>query len=161
MFSRISSYVCGEKPFECGSPGYLCRSSTSCPGSRTGSLRNKSVLVRLKIAVLAPMPRARADGDGSEARFFLIGLNLNCGGPGAKTFLILAGSNAAKGYDDLDHRFDCWPAPSIALLNGNWVGELSAMSVITGGTGEIQPPLKLKGAADAQTRTFSSVGITI
>jgi Protein of unknown function, DUF399. len=68
---------------------------------------------------------------------------------GAKTFLILAGSNAVKGYDDLDHRFDSWPAPSIALLNGNWVGELSAMPVITGGTGEIQPPLKLKGAADA------------
>ena len=68
---------------------------------------------------------------------------------GAKTFLILAGTNAVKGYDDLDHRFDSWPAPSIALLNGNWVGELSTMPVITGGTGEIQPPLKLKGAADA------------
>ena len=54
-----------------------------------------------------------------------------------------------KGYDDLDHRFDSWPAPSIALLNGNWVGELSAMPVITGGTAEIQPPLKLKDAADA------------
>jgi hypothetical protein len=59
---------------------------------------------------------------------------------GAKTFLILAGTNAVKGYDDLDHRFDSWPAPSIALLNGNWVGELSAMPVITGGTAEIQPP---------------------
>jgi hypothetical protein len=68
---------------------------------------------------------------------------------GAKTFLILAGTNAVKGYDDLDHRFDYWPAPSIALLNGNWAGELSAMPVITGGTGEIQPPLKLKDAADA------------
>ncbi len=68
---------------------------------------------------------------------------------GAKTFLILAGTNAVKGYDDLDHRFDSWPAPSIALLNGNWVGELSAMPVITGGTAEIQPPVKLKDAADA------------
>jgi hypothetical protein len=27
---------------------------------------------------------------------------------GAKTFLILAGTNATKGYDDLDHRFDSW-----------------------------------------------------
>ena len=68
---------------------------------------------------------------------------------GATTFLILAGTNAVKGYDDLDHRFDSWPAPSIARLNGNRVGELSTMPVITGGTGEIQPPLKLKGAADA------------
>jgi hypothetical protein len=35
------------------------------------------------------------------------------------------------------------------LLKGNWVGELSAMPVISGGTAEIQPPLKLKDAADA------------
>ena len=68
---------------------------------------------------------------------------------GAKTFLIVAGTNAVKGYDDLDHRFDSWPAPSIALLNGNWVGEFSAMPIITGGTAEIQPPVKLKDAADA------------
>jgi len=68
---------------------------------------------------------------------------------GAKTFVILAGTNAVKGYDDLDHRFDSWPAPSIALLNGNGVGELSAIPVSTGGTGEIQPPVKLKDAADA------------
>ena len=42
-----------------GSPGYLLRSSTSCSGSRTGSWRSISVLIRLKIAVLAPMPSAR------------------------------------------------------------------------------------------------------
>ena len=67
---------------------------------------------------------------------------------GAKTFLIVAGTNAVKGYDDLDHRLNSWPAPSIALLNGNWVGELSTMPVITGGTVEIQSPVKLKDAAD-------------
>jgi hypothetical protein len=63
--------------------------------------------------------------------------------------LIVAGTNAVKGYDDLDHRFDSWPAPSIALLTGNWVGELLAMPVIMGGTAEIQSLLKLKDAADA------------
>jgi len=68
---------------------------------------------------------------------------------GAKTFVILAGTNAVGGYDDLDHRFDSWPAPSIAPLNGNWVGELAALPVISGGTEEIHPPLKLKDAADA------------
>ncbi len=68
---------------------------------------------------------------------------------GAKTFVILAGTNAVTGYDDLDHRFDSWPTPSIALLNGNWVGELAAIPVISGGTEEMQPPLKLKDAADA------------
>src|SRR5215813_5435812 len=68
---------------------------------------------------------------------------------GGKTFLILAGTNAVKGYDDLDHRFDSWPAPSIALVNGNWVGELLAIPVISGGTESIDRPLKLKDAADA------------
>lgn len=68
---------------------------------------------------------------------------------GAKTFVILAGTNTVGGYDDLDHRFDSWPAPSIALVNGNWVGELAAIPVISGGTEEIKPPLKLKNAADA------------
>lgn len=68
---------------------------------------------------------------------------------GAKTFVILAGTNAVKGYDDLDRRFDSWPAPSIALLNGNWVGELQAIPVISGGTESIDPPVKLKDEADA------------
>jgi hypothetical protein len=68
---------------------------------------------------------------------------------GAKTFVILAGTNAVKGYDDLDHRFDSWLAPSIALLNGNWVGELLAIPVISGGTQGIDSHLKLKDAADA------------
>jgi len=68
---------------------------------------------------------------------------------GAKTFVILAGTNAVKGYDDVDHRFDSWPTPSIALLKGNWVGELLAIPVISGGTQGIDSHLKLKDAADA------------
>ena len=68
---------------------------------------------------------------------------------GARTFVILAGTNAVKGYDNLDHRFDSWPAPSIVLLNGNWVGELPAIPVISGGTEDTDHPLKLKDAADA------------
>src|SRR5215467_2886888 len=70
-------------------------------------------------------------------------------GVGAKTFLIVAGTNAVKGYDDLDHRFDSWPVPSIVTLHGNWVGELLALPVITGGTAGTESPLKLKDAADA------------
>ena len=68
---------------------------------------------------------------------------------GANTFVILAGTNAVKGYDDLDHRFDSWPVPSIASLNGNWVGELLAIPVISGGTQGSDSHLKLKDAADA------------
>ena len=68
---------------------------------------------------------------------------------GSKTFVILAGTNAVKGYDDLDHRFDSWPSASIALLDGNWVGELLAIPVISGGTQGSASSLKLKDAADA------------
>lgn len=68
---------------------------------------------------------------------------------GAKTFLILAGTNATKNYDDLDHGFDSWPAPSIALVSGNWVGELPAIPVISGGTEGAESSSKLKDAADA------------
>jgi hypothetical protein len=86
---------------------------------------------------------------------------------GSKTYLIVFGTNATGGYDDLDHRFDSWPTPAIVSLAGNWVGELPAMPVISGGgaSGPVffgigpgsgakappaaPPPLKLKDAADA------------
>lgn len=87
---------------------------------------------------------------------------------GAKTYLIVFGTNVVGGYDDLDHRFDSWPVPAIVSLTGNWVGELPAMPVVSGGEGGPHkivfrrgrnsararpapppPPLKLKAAADA------------
>jgi len=39
--------------------------------------------------------------------------------------------------------------PSIALVNGNWVGELATIPVIMGGTQWLDPPVKLKDEADA------------
>ena len=87
---------------------------------------------------------------------------------GAKTYLIVFGTNVIGGYDDLDHRFDSWRAPTIVSLAGNWVGELPAMPVVSGGEGgphrmifrrgqhsagappaPPRPPVKLKDAADA------------
>ena len=77
---------------------------------------------------------------------------------GAKTYLIVFGTNAVGGYDDLDHRFDSWPTPVIVPLADNWVGELLAMPVISGGeggpknvigTGTPLAAVKLKDAADA------------
>jgi Haem-binding uptake, Tiki superfamily, ChaN len=67
---------------------------------------------------------------------------------GAHTFLIVFGTNAVGGYDDLDKRFDSWPLPAIVSVSGNWVGDLPAFPVLFGGT---QPPtpLKLAQAADA------------
>lgn len=83
---------------------------------------------------------------------------------GAKPYLIVAGTNTTGGYDDVDHRFDSWPAPAIARLDEGWVGELAAMPVLSGGTSRSRPllhnsggatsasappPLRLKDAADA------------
>jgi hypothetical protein len=84
---------------------------------------------------------------------------------GAKTYLIVFGTNVVGGYDDLDHRFDSWPAPVIVSLVNNWVGELPALAVVSGGDAphgmrfrrrskspvpETPPaPLKLKAASDA------------
>jgi hypothetical protein len=67
---------------------------------------------------------------------------------GAQTFLIVFGTNAVGGYDDLDKRFDSWPRPAIVSLADNWVGELPAMPVLSGGT---EPPTseKLAHSADA------------
>jgi hypothetical protein len=83
---------------------------------------------------------------------------------GAKTYLIVAGTNTTGGYDDLDHRFDSWPVPAIVALGEGWVGELPAMPVLSGGTipfmplapksasgapAGAPPSLKLKDVADA------------
>ena len=77
---------------------------------------------------------------------------------GAKTYLIVFGTNAVGGYDDLDHRLDSWPAPVIVSVADNWVGELLAMPVIHGGEDRLKhvivigtplSALKLKDVADA------------
>ncbi len=67
---------------------------------------------------------------------------------GANPYLVVFGTNAVGGYDDLDQRFDSWPVPAIVPLAGNWVGDLPAMPVVTGGTAPATP-LKLSDAADA------------
>jgi hypothetical protein len=69
---------------------------------------------------------------------------------GATTFVIVFGTNAVGGYDDLDKRFDTWKLPALMLLKGTWVGDLPAMPVLSGGTASADPnPLKLRDAADA------------
>jgi|SRR5271167_1355069 len=69
---------------------------------------------------------------------------------GATTFVIVFGTNAVGGYDDLDKRFDTWKLPALMLLKGTWVGDLPAMPVLSGGTELAGPnPVKLNDAADA------------
>jgi hypothetical protein len=51
---------------------------------------------------------------------------------GASTYLILAGTNTVGAYDEVDHRFDAWPAMVIAPATG-WLGELPARPLLSGG----------------------------
>jgi hypothetical protein len=67
---------------------------------------------------------------------------------GTIPYLVVFGTNAIGGYDNLDQRFDSWPVPAIVALAGNWVGDLPAMPVVTGGMAPATP-LKLSDAADA------------
>lgn len=69
-------------------------------------------------------------------------------GAGANPFLVVFGTNAVDGFDNLDNRFNEWPRPAIVPLSGNWVGELSAVSITTGGMAPATP-LRLADAADA------------
>jgi hypothetical protein len=43
-----------------------------------------------------------------------------------KPYVIEAGSNMVRGYDDLDPRFDALPVPSLVEMRGNWIGGLPA-----------------------------------
>ncbi len=59
-------------------------------------------------------------------------------------------TNATGGYDERDKRFDAWPLPAIVDLRGNWVGDLPAEPVLTGGTGfDKLAGMKLRDEADA------------
>jgi hypothetical protein len=48
----------------------------------------------------------------------------------------------------VDKRFDSWPVPAIVSLSGNWVGELPAQPVISGGHAPATQ-LRLADEADA------------
>lgn len=67
---------------------------------------------------------------------------------GANPYLVVFGTNAIDSRGDVDRRFDSWPVPVIVPLAGNWVGELPAQPVITGGHASAIP-LSLADQADA------------
>jgi hypothetical protein len=78
---------------------------------------------------------------------------------GVQPYLVVFGTNAVGGYDDLDHRFDAWPLPAIVSLPGNWVGELPANPVLTGG--EVAPnSQKMEDVADAMLYVGSRDALT-
>jgi len=67
---------------------------------------------------------------------------------GADPYLVVFGTNVVGAYDDMDPRFDSWKIPAIVALGGNWVGDLPAIPVLTGGMGPASS-LKMAQAADA------------
>ena len=52
---------------------------------------------------------------------------------GADPYLVVFGTNVVDTRGDMDQRFDSWPVPAIVPLSGNWVGDLSAQPVLSGG----------------------------
>jgi hypothetical protein len=67
---------------------------------------------------------------------------------GVDPYLVVLGTNVVGAYDDVDPRFDSWKVPAIVALTGNWVGDLPAIPVLTGGMGPVSS-LKMAEAADA------------
>ena len=78
---------------------------------------------------------------------------------GVRPYLVVFGTNAVGGYDDLDHRFDTWSLPAIVALSGNRIGELPANPVMTGG--EVAPnSQKMADVADAMLYVGSRETLT-
>lgn len=81
---------------------------------------------------------------------------------GVRPYLVVFGTNAVGGYDDLDHRFDAWPLPVIVSLTGNWVGALPANPVLTGGEAapnsqtmeDVADAMLYVGSRDTLTQAF-------
>lgn len=78
---------------------------------------------------------------------------------GGDPYVVLFGTNVVGAYDDVDPRFDAWKTPAIVALAGNWVGDLPAVPVLTGGMGPANS-LKMAAAADAMLYVGSRDSLT-
>ena len=67
---------------------------------------------------------------------------------GANPYLVVFGTNVVNNFGDVDKRFDSWRVPAFVPLSGNWVGELPAQPVTSGGLASATP-LTLADEADA------------
>jgi nicotinamidase-related amidase len=82
----------------------------------------------------------------SDSPFAHPGIETKLRKRGARTYVIVSGTNTSNECCEMDHRFDSWPTPSIISARG-WVGELPAQSLMEGGYPNSKP--KLKDGADA------------
>ena len=70
---------------------------------------------------------------------------------GAKAYVVIPGSNIVGGFDDLDPRFEQYPAPWFAELKGNWLGNLP-LTGSRGSWGEMADAYLYLGPRDRLTR---------
>jgi hypothetical protein len=79
---------------------------------------------------------------------------------GANPYLVVLGTNAVDNDGNVDKRFDSWPMPAIVTLSGNWVGQLPAQPVVSGGHAPATPR-KLADEADAMLYVAPCKALTV
>jgi hypothetical protein len=67
---------------------------------------------------------------------------------GADPYLAVMGTDVVDGRGDVDSRIESWPTPALIPLHGNWLGEMPAQPIITGGHAPATP-LTLADQTDA------------
>ena len=67
---------------------------------------------------------------------------------GADTYLAVMGTDAVDARGDVDPRFESWPTPALIPVHGNWLGEMPAQPIVSGGHAPATP-LTMADQADA------------
>lgn len=58
---------------------------------------------------------------------------------GADPYLAVMGTDVVDGRDDVDSRIESWPAPALIPVHGNWLGEMPAQPIVSGGHAPATP----------------------
>ena len=67
---------------------------------------------------------------------------------GADPYLAVMGTDVVDGRGDVDSRIESWPTPALIPVHGNWLGEMPAQPIVSGGHAPATP-LTLADQADA------------
>jgi hypothetical protein len=67
---------------------------------------------------------------------------------GAAPYLAVMGTDVMDGRGDVDSRIESWPTPAFISVHGNWLGEMAAQPIVSGGHAPATP-LTLADQTDA------------
>jgi hypothetical protein len=67
---------------------------------------------------------------------------------GADTYVAVMGTDVVDGRGDVDSRMESWPTPALVLVHGNWLGDMPAQPIVSGGHAPATP-LTLADQTDA------------